>query len=341
MGQEANLSAKALIERLRGAVTASGGVDMIGPDLLIEAAATLERVERERGEWKKLADRLDVYVERAEAAEGERDQHAEDLLRVCTELGRARKALEAADEALAQVTAFEADAREIMGNTNFAIVQQRREQVRAALSVPAEERKNSGVLGIGSRAIQSSPPESAVYPWRDISSAPRDGTVFIGCNLDHPSFGSWAMHRRVRHTFDDSGEAVVTDLGGWAIIHDLEPDYGDGAEVGPDPDFAIAQDELNRSVRYGWMPMPTPAEARSEQVDWRPIETAPKDGTHVVVHAPKTPGKKARTSRRGCVASIAHYESGWGWLTTPGDYQVAPTHWQPLPTPPKAEADHG
>lgn len=42
--------------------------------------------------------------------------------------------LRAADEALAQVTAFEDDARYIMGNTNFAIVQQRREQIRAALA---------------------------------------------------------------------------------------------------------------------------------------------------------------------------------------------------------------
>lgn len=51
------------------------------------------------------------------------------------------EALEAADEALAQFTAFEDDARYIMGNTNFAIVQERRKQIRAALSkakAPAE-----------------------------------------------------------------------------------------------------------------------------------------------------------------------------------------------------------
>lgn len=44
------------------------------------------------------------------------------------------EALKAADEALTQFTAFESDARHIMGNTNFAIVQARREQVRAALA---------------------------------------------------------------------------------------------------------------------------------------------------------------------------------------------------------------
>lgn len=49
-------------------------------------------------------------------------------------VGKLVEALKAADEALAQFTAFEDDARYIMGNTNFAIVQQRREQVRAALA---------------------------------------------------------------------------------------------------------------------------------------------------------------------------------------------------------------
>jgi hypothetical protein len=44
------------------------------------------------------------------------------------------EALKAADEALAQFTAFEDDARYIMGNTNFEVVKQRRAQVKAALS---------------------------------------------------------------------------------------------------------------------------------------------------------------------------------------------------------------
>lgn len=44
------------------------------------------------------------------------------------------EALRAADEALAQVTAFEDDARYIMGNTNFEIVKLRRQEVRAAIA---------------------------------------------------------------------------------------------------------------------------------------------------------------------------------------------------------------
>jgi hypothetical protein len=69
--------------------------------------------------------------------------------------------------------------------------------------------------------------------------------------------------------------------------------------------------------------------------EWRPIEEAPKDGTHVVVFAALRRDGTKRRSRRGCAASVAHYEQGWGWLSTPSDYQLHPTHFMPLPEPPK------
>jgi hypothetical protein len=93
--------------------------------------------------------------------------------------------------------------------------------------------------------------------WRPIETAPRDGTLFLACNLDHPSFGSWAMYRRVRHDFQ-SGEAVTTDLGGWVHVGDVEPDYLEGHDTGPEPACSMAPDALNTSVRYGWMPLPKP-----------------------------------------------------------------------------------
>ena len=52
------------------------------------------------------------------------------------------------------------------------------------------------------------------------------------------------------------------------------------------------------------------------------IATAPKDGTTVVVWSPT----------RG---TFAAWNKGHGWRTEPGVYACRPTHWMPLPDPPK------
>lgn len=70
-------------------------------------------------------------------------------------------------------------------------------------------------------------------------------------------------------------------------------------------------------------------------MDWRPIETAPKDGTHILLW----PGL-----RRPAAAVVG------AWLDTRGGpcwYDLAvghhngywqPTHWQPMPLPPAPAA---
>jgi Lar family restriction alleviation protein len=106
-------------------------------------------------------------------------------------------------------------------------------------------------------ALASRPTPADERGWRPIDDgAPRDGTLFVGCNLDHPSFGSWPMYRRVRHWLNGEGEMVTDDLGGWTILHDVEPDFQEGHDAGPTPAYAIAPDGLNASVRYGWRPLP-------------------------------------------------------------------------------------
>jgi hypothetical protein len=83
------------------------------------------------------------------------------------------------------------------------------------------------------------------------------------------------------------------------------------------------------------------AEAKAREDAWQPIETAPRDGTHVVVHARLGHNGKVRRSRRGCFVNVAHFEPSWGWLTSPSDYQIKPTHWRPLPAPPALEQGEG
>lgn len=64
------------------------------------------------------------------------------------------------------------------------------------------------------------------------------------------------------------------------------------------------------------------------QPQWMPIETAPRDGTRVLVYI-EGGGLYWRIIARTLD------ESG-GWYTDPGKHHVQPTHWQPIPAPPEA-----
>jgi hypothetical protein len=71
---------------------------------------------------------------------------------------------------------------------------------------------------------------------------------------------------------------------------------------------------------------------------WQPIETAPKDGTEIILFWPSLESYDGKSSepRRGVgkwCAPAGYFTEHWAldgrW--TPGD---DPTHWRPLPTPP-------
>ena len=70
---------------------------------------------------------------------------------------------------------------------------------------------------------------------------------------------------------------------------------------------------------------------RIEELEWQPIETAPKDGTRVLLFVPPYG------------PSTGHYKdrSNWGpsasnWYAHAAlNKEAEPTHWMPLPEPPK------
>lgn len=77
-------------------------------------------------------------------------------------------------------------------------------------------------------------------------------------------------------------------------------------------------------------------EERRRMSEWRPIETAPKDGTRVLV------GRFApdRYKREGTIA-VDYWHTGarndfvgWGKFNM---HHWPPTHWMPLPDPPAKE----
>lgn len=61
-------------------------------------------------------------------------------------------------------------------------------------------------------------------------------------------------------------------------------------------------------------------------MEWQPIETAPKDGTFILVAVP------------GDVKThimLVWWVDGWCFDMTKTPITGTPTHWQPLPKPPK------
>lgn len=79
-------------------------------------------------------------------------------------------------------------------------------------------------------------------------------------------------------------------------------------------------------------------------MEWQPIETAPRDGTTVLVYVPgeslfPTAARYDTPERFEADYGDRDYmEEGWRWsLGYPCDFHeevLQPTHWMPLPPPP-------
>lgn len=66
-------------------------------------------------------------------------------------------------------------------------------------------------------------------------------------------------------------------------------------------------------------------------MEWQPIETAPKDGTVLLLGEFRDGEARAFVGRFG-LKTGAHLIASW--LSIPGYFQRIPTHWMPLPDPP-------
>lgn len=66
--------------------------------------------------------------------------------------------------------------------------------------------------------------------------------------------------------------------------------------------------------------------------NWKPIETAPKDGTEVLLYWPL----EGLGDLHSKIKIGSWHSDAWGWQDRfCRSYTDAPTHWQPLPDPPK------
>ncbi len=66
--------------------------------------------------------------------------------------------------------------------------------------------------------------------------------------------------------------------------------------------------------------------------EWQPIETAPKDGTDVLIGWFELPGQKSMT-----IVFWHSFRKAWcnTWTLFSANAVSQPTHWMPLPEPPQ------
>ncbi len=107
-------------------------------------------------------------------------------------------------------------------------------------------------------------------------------------------------------------EAIAQD--GWGIDGDLAYCY-----------FVIAVIDI--------LPIARAIMAERERDKWQPIETAPKDGTHIILprfgdEYFEVAGGEWRLNPKAGEDGLNGFEA---WISNP-------THWMPIPTPPKQEA---
>jgi hypothetical protein len=103
----------------------------------------------------------------------------------------------------------------------------------------------------------------------------------------------------------------------------------------PEGDMAIYKEDMRAAL------------VAAMRAAWRPIESAPKDGTTVFVHVPgesRYPTAAQFSSREYFEEQYGapeYMDEGWYWaFGYPSDFHedtIEPTHWQPLPPPPAKE----
>jgi hypothetical protein len=179
--------------------------------------------------------------------------------------------------------------------------------------------------------------------------------------LPHSDGEDFAEYRSMTEDFiierarelDASGGGDPCRCGESTCTEPWEPGCGLGASA---EHAVIASDDFSRGWKagYGYRDKATPRAA--EAGEWLPIESAPRDGTRIILGRPDEDGDGGGISV--CGYWIDELEDGVDYMGNDGgftdvDYQVfqpgrsfgaesyrcagkQPTHWRPLPAPPQA-----
>ena len=109
-------------------------------------------------------------------------------------------------------------------------------------------------------------------------------------------------------------------------------DIAERAECTDDDDFRIDLEDRLKTIAE----TARAALAAEEESGWRTMDSAPKDGTDVLVwRGNRRLGARPQGVVRACWWQPTRYEGKW--VTVPGLHGIKPTHWRPLPPPPSSK----
>ncbi len=158
-----------------------------------------------------------------------------------------------------------------------------------------------------------------VHELRDLKrTSPEAFRVRLAKELDSVKTEAWQWALKL----EQKKYATPGEL--WSIASCLKALYWYGVEVYGD---VVVQRALKAEAQV---------ETLTRQTRWQPIETAPKDGTFVLLWWPRWQPRQPTIGRFG----IHGIQQWWApeVLEWEGD---GPTHWMPLPLPPSPDApDH-
>lgn len=140
---------------------------------------------------------------------------------------------------------------------------------------------------------------------------------------DHANLCFWLLAEIERK------DAALQDIKQKAGTHAVDRRVAESPLAVLDPGFAGIYAVADRAL--------SPAEKRETRAEeWRPIETAPKDGTSVLLYVVQKPC--AYTEATGRPEGWSHINAGFYNIDLrewSHEHSGEPTHWRPLPAPPK------
>lgn len=118
---------------------------------------------------------------------------------------------------------------------------------------------------------------------------------------------------------------------GWVLVP-MEPTFEMAkAAIHLDP-----KSDLDAKYRAMLSARPTPpCDGRAEALEWQPIETAPKDGTEILVTRHPMSMQVVVSWREGMIGDFSTGWKGCRWRSDAGRV-IEPTHWMLLPHLPRA-----